>query len=460
MTAADDTADLGLLSPQWAGTPIAAATSDAAIVRAMLEAEAALAWAWEDLGFAAAGTAEVVARAADELEVDIAQLAVRSRSGGNPVIPLVKDLRAAVGTTDAAASVWVHRGATSQDILDTALMLVAQRALELIRSDTAATATGLMALADAHRDTLMVSRTLTQHAVPSTFGLKAAGWLGGVAAARRSLARAARSLPVQWGGAGGTLSAYSVIGETGTGLAVAERVAARLGLQMSVPWQTQRSPVVELGAALAQAAGAFGKVAIDVLLLARPEFGELGEPVVAGRGGSSAMPQKQNPVLSLLIHSAARQAPALAAELQASAVAVDERPEGAWHAEWQALRQLLRLVGGSAHAAAELAGGLRAFPEAMRRNLELSGPLIVSERLMLEYGPRLGRDRLQELVTSAAGDPDADLLALLRREAALAEVSDETLAASLDPARYVGDAGLIIDRIIDAARAADTEDAE
>lgn len=449
-----DVADVGLLSPQWAGTPVASATSDAAIVAAMLEVEVALAYAWQDLGFAPEGTGDVIARVVDSLDIDVASLAARSRSGGNPIIPLVKDLRAAVASQDAAAAVWVHRGATSQDIQDSALMLIASRSLASTRADLGSVVDSLVPLADTHRATLMVSRTLTQHGVPSTFGLKAAGWLAGVSHAAASLDRAASGLPLQWGGAGGTLASYSVIGQVGTGLAVSDAVADQLGLARSIPWQTQRSAIVELASALAQVGGALGKIAVDVLLLVRPEFGELGEPSAAGRGGSSAMPQKQNPVLSVLIHSAARQAPGLAAEVQRSALAVDERPDGAWHAEWQATRELLRLVGGAAGLAAELTAGLRVFPEAMRHNLGMSGSLVVSERLMLEYGSLVGRDRLQELVTAQALDPAADLGALLRAEPSLVDVSDEKLAESLDPAHYVGDNDLIIDRAIESARSA------
>ncbi|AWB88833.1 lyase family protein [Salinibacterium hongtaonis] len=454
MTNGSDVADVGLLSPQWAGTPVAAATSDAAIVAAMLDVEVALAYAWQELGFAPDGTGALIARVVDSLDIDVASLAARSRSGGNPIIPLVKDLRAAVAAEDAAAAVWVHRGATSQDIHDSALMLVAQRALVAARSDLASVVDSLSSLADSHRATLMVSRTLTQHGVPSTFGLKAAGWLAGVAHASVALDRAVAELPLQWGGAGGTLASYSVIGETGTGLAVSDAVADRLGLARSIPWQTQRSAVVQLASALAQVGGALGKIAVDVLVMVRPEFGELGEPSAAGRGGSSAMPQKQNPVLSVLIHSAARQAPGLAAEVQRSALAVDERPDGAWHAEWQAIRELLRLVGGAAGLAAELTSGLSVFPTAMLRNLGMSGSLVVSERLMLEYGPLVGRDRLQELVTAQAVDPTVDLGALLRAEPSLANVSDQSLADSLDPAQYVGDNDLIIDRAIESARSA------
>lgn len=448
-----DPADAGLLSPQWAGSPVAHATGDSAVLAAMLEVEIVLVEAWAELGFATVEAADVVRMAAVELDIDVAALAVRSRAGGNPVIPLVKDLRAAVAERNTDAAAWVHRGATSQDILDTALMVVARRAIRDIERNLVEVAGCLAGQADGHRTTLMVSRTLTQHGVPSTFGLKAAGWLAGVERAVERLHDAASRLPVQWGGAGGTLASFSVIGEPGTGLAIGDAVARRLGLQASVPWQTQRAPVTELGDALAQVTGALGKIAADVLLLVRPEIGELGEPTASGRGGSSAMPQKQNPVLSVLINSSAQRTPGLAAELHRSAVAVDERPDGAWHSEWSALRELLRLAGGASELAAELTGGLVVNPDAMLANLRLSGPLVVSERLMLELSPLVGRDRLQQLISEVVADPAEDLGALLRAEPALAAFDDQRLAGLLDPAHYVGDSDLIIDRVLADHRA-------
>lgn len=456
-----DPADVGLLAPQWAGSPVAHATGDSAVLTAMLEVEIVLVEAWAELGFAPVLAADVVRMAAAELDVDVAGLAVRSRAGGNPVIPLVKDLRAAAAERSADAAAWVHRGATSQDILDTALMVVARRATRDIQRTLVEVTACLAGLVDDHRTTLMASRTLTQHGVPSTFGLKAAGWLSGIGRAAERLRDAASRLPVQWGGAGGTLASFSAIGGPGTGLAVGEAVARRLGLQASVPWQTQRAPVTELGDALAQVSGALGKIAADVLLLVRPEIGELGEPAASGRGGSSAMPQKQNPVLSVLINSSAQRTPALAAELHRSAVAVDERPDGAWHSEWGVLRELLRLTGGATGLAAELTGGLVVNPAAMLSNLRLSGPLVVSERLMLELSPLMGRDRLQQLISEVVADPAEDLGALLRAEPALAGLDDQRLAGLLDPALYLGDSSLIIDRVLAGHRAAiDTATAE
>ncbi|TQL48503.1 3-carboxy-cis,cis-muconate cycloisomerase [Homoserinimonas aerilata] len=453
MTGHVDSGDFGLLSPQWAGSDVASATSDAAVLLAILDVEVALVEAWQGLGLAPENAAATVRSALDGAGIegpgiDVSALAAQSRAGGNPIIPLVKRLREAVAKGDEKVATWVHRGATSQDVLDTALMLVAHRTLALIEADLEAVATSLAALAESHRSTLMVSRTLTQHGVPSTFGLKAAGWLDGVVAAAVRLREARAGLPVQWGGAGGTLASFAVIAGPGTGLRIADALADSLGLAPSTPWQTQRAPVTILGDALAQASGALGKIAVDVLASARPELGELGEPSEAGRGGSSAMPQKQNPVLSVLIHSSAQRAPGLAAELHRSAVAVDERPDGAWHSEWSALRELLRFVGGASELAAELAAGLVVHPEAMRRNLELSGPLVVGERLMIELAPLLGRERLQELVSAVVADPERDLFGLLRAEPALAELGEGRLAAMLDPAGYVGESDAIIDRVL------------
>lgn len=440
-------ADVGLLSPQWAGMPIARATSDAAVLQAMLDVEVALVEAYETLGLAPEGSAAAVRGAIDATGFDLADIARRARAGGNPVIPLVKDLRAAVAAIDADVSLWVHRGATSQDILDTALMLVARRALETVLADAKTTIHALATLADTNRRTVMASRTLTQHGVPTVFGLKAAGWLGGVLHATRRLA--AVQLPVQWGGAGGTQASFVVLGGAGTGIRLSDSIASTLGLAASaVPWQTQRAPVTRLGDALTTLADAFGTLSSDVLVLVRPEIAELGEPTEPGRGGSSAMPQKQNPILSVLIQSAARKAPGIAAELHRSANAVDERPDGAWHAEWQALRELMRLVGGAAAAAAELTGGLVVYPGAMLRNLRLSGELIVGERLMLEFAPLAGAARIQELVSELAGDSSFDLAAALRAEPSLESVSDARMAEALYPVAYLGDADLLIDRTL------------
>ncbi|MER6982379.1 3-carboxy-cis,cis-muconate cycloisomerase, partial [Streptomyces carpinensis] len=285
-------ADAGLLGPGWAGSPAASATSDAAFLRALLDAEAALTRAQAALGLAPAQAAAAVTRAADPARFDVRALAERARAGGNPVIPLVADLTKAVGEE---CGPYVHRGATSQDIMDTATMLVAVRALDLILADLDRTEAALARLAAEHRDTVMPGRTLTQHAVPTTFGLKAAGWRSLVLDARERVARVRDSLPAQLGGAAGTLAAFSAYGaDDATALPAA--YARELGLRAPLlPWHTLRTPVADLAGCLAFTAGALGKTAVDVLVLSRTEIAELAE---GSGGGSSAMPHKANPVRS------------------------------------------------------------------------------------------------------------------------------------------------------------------
>lgn len=546
MTSADRTTppppplspDAGLLSPGRAGSVAEAATGDTAFLRAMLDAEAALARAQAAVGLAPEAAADAITAAAgDAGRFDLRDVALRARAGGNPVVPLVADLTAAVDEEDADAAQYVHQGATSQDIVDTAMMLVATRTVPLILADLDRTADALAALATTHRGTPMAGRTLTQHAVPTTFGLKAAGWLSSVRDARSRLA--AVRLPVQLGGAAGTLAAFAptddaVAGPPGststaascepvydltgaldttldsppeplpdyppttgadprldpeselgadpapdepvydltgaapngstveghrqedtagtdTGVRLLAAYAAQLRLaEPTLPWHTLRTPVADLGSALAFTAGALGKIAADVLVLSRTEIGEVAE---ARGGGSSAMPHKRNPVLATLIGAAARQAPALASVLLGALVAEDERPAGPWHAEWQPLRELLRLTGGAAHNAAELTAGLRVFPGRMRDNLGLTRGLLVSERLAAALTAAVGQARAKQLVAAAArlatgaGIPLAQ--ALTESDPAVAElIGEERMRALTDPAGYTGSAGALVDRAL------------
>lgn len=441
MTSADS--DTGLLAPGWAGSPAAAETADAAFLRALLDAEAALTRAQAALGLAPARAATAVTEAADPAGFDVASLAVRARGGGNPVIPLVAELTRAVGEEYGP---YVHRGATSQDIMDTAMMLVAHRALDPVLADLDRCRRALAELAAEHRDTPMPGRTLTQHAVPTTFGLKAAGWRSLVLDARDRVTAVRGSLPAQLGGAAGTLAAFSAYGaEDATALPGA--YARELGLaEPLLPWHTLRTPVADLAGCLAFTAGALGKLAVDVLTLSRTEIAEVAE---GSGGGSSAMPHKANPVRSTLVAAAARRAPQLAATLYGSLVAEDERPAGAWHAEWEPLRDLLRLVGGAARNTAELAEGLRVRPEVMREHLRLTHGLIVSERLSAELAPVLGRARAKELLTELARrayQEGRDLGELLSAEAELKEADVSSL---IDPARYTGSAGTLTDRALE-----------
>lgn len=441
MTSAEP--DAGLLAPGWAGSPAASATSDTAYLRALLDAEAALTRAQAALGLAPEEAATAVTATARSGDFDARDIAVRARAGGNPVIPLVADLTKAVG---GEYGPYVHRGATSQDIMDTATVLVAVRTLDLVRADLGRTEAALARLAAAHRDTAMPGRTLTQHAVPTTFGLKAAGWRSLVLDARDRVTAVRNTLPAQLGGAAGTLAAFTAYGATDP-TALPAAYARELGLQApELPWHTLRTPIADLAGCLAFAAGALGKLATDVLTLARTEIAEVSE---GSGGGSSAMPHKANPVRSTLIAAAARRAPQLAATLYGSLAAEDERPAGAWHAEWEPLRDLLRLVGGAARDAAELTEGLRVHADVMREHLDLTHGLIVSERLSAELAPMLGRARAKALLTELAKRTYAEGRSLGELMAEEPELKDVDLAALTDPTRYTGAAALLTDRALE-----------
>ncbi|MFE4836992.1 lyase family protein [Arthrobacter sp. NPDC056691] len=469
--------DFGLLSPVSASPLVAALTGDRAVLAAILAVEAGWAAVLEQHDLAPAGSAAVVAHAADASRYDLADISRRAQGGGNPVIPLLADLRtqvraldtANVGANGVGALRAVHTSLTSQDVLDTALMLVARNTVAALLADVKGTTAALARLAEQHADTLCVGRSLTQHSLPFTFGLRAAQWFHGLAAAARRLE--ALELPVQFGGAAGTLAAGTVLtsGSATDPFALSDALAAQLGLAAApAPWHTSRLAVTSLGDAVGSVVDALGKIASDVLFLSRPEVAEVAEPRAPGRGVSSAMPQKQNPVLSVLVRSAALQAPGLAAQLHlAAATFNDERPDGAWHTEWPALRQLLALALGAAGHVRELAAGLQVFPDGMRRNLELSGPLLLSEGVSAAVAPLLpasgagaagsvadGKQQLQAVVDKTLQAPPAEQAAtyrrLLRGAVPADRLSDARLEELLDPASYLGQAARISRRILAA----------
>ena len=330
------------------------AVSDRAWLQAMLDAEAALARARARAGQIPTEAAEAIAAACRAEGFDEAALSAEAAASGNPVVPLVSALRARAGDD-------VHRGATSQDILDTAAMLVARRALAPLRDDVAGAAGAAARLAERHRDTPLAGRTLLQHAEPTTFGLKAAGWMTALDAAGRRLE--AVPLAAQLGGAAGTLAAL--------GPEVLTHYAAELDLAEPVlPWHTDRTRIAELAAALGTACGVIAKAAGDVVLLAQTEVGEVRE---AEPGGSSAMPHKRNPVAAISALACARQAPGLVATLFAAMEQEHERAAGAWHAEWRPLTSLLLATGSGAAWLRACLEGLQPDPERMRANLEAGG---------------------------------------------------------------------------------------
>ncbi|WP_455712975.1 class-II fumarase/aspartase family protein [Streptomyces phaeochromogenes] len=456
--------DAGLLAPTWAGTPAAAEVTDEAWLQAMLDAEVALARAQYAVGLTPAAAVRAIASVARADRLDLVALAHAARAAANPVVALVTAFTEVVAAKDPAAAEYVHRGSTSQDILDSAAMLVARRVLGLVAADLERTGAALATLADAHRRTVLAGRTLAQHAVPTTFGLKAAGWLQLVGDALVRVRAVAASLPAQLGGAAGTLAAYREYalldrGQGGDpaggdgGVELLRPFAEALGLAEPVlPWHTVRTPVAEVGAVLQLVTGALGKFALDVQTLSRTEIGEVSEPAAAGRGASSAMPQKRNPALATLIVSAARQVPAHALVLAQCLLAEDERPAGAWHAEWQPLREALRLSGGAAHTAVELAEGLVVHPERMLANLELTGGALVTERLTVVLAPAFGKVRAKKLLTAAsaeASDTGRPLAEVLSQHPELSALfTPARLSALLDPAQYTGAADALVDRAL------------
>jgi 3-carboxy-cis,cis-muconate cycloisomerase len=346
--------------------------TDQALLRSMVAVESA----WLD-ALAAAGLAPDECAGADLPSLladdDGEALAVAADGGGNPIIGLVDLLRRRAAPSIA---LWIHRGLTSQDVLDTALMLGVRAVADHLSPLLAEQVWALCTLATAHRATPMVARTLTQQAAPTTFGAKAAGWLNGVVDAVERLG--ALVTPVQIGGAVGTWAATTelaaLVTEAGDPAEVAERLmrstATALGLTARSPWHTARAPVTVAADAFVGCTDAWGRIASDVVTLARPEIGELSEPAVDGRGGSSSMPHKRNPVLSVLIRRAAMSAPHLAGTLHtAAALANDERPDGSWHAEWDTLRMLARRTVVAGSQCGELLAGLEVHSTRMAENL-------------------------------------------------------------------------------------------
>jgi 3-carboxy-cis,cis-muconate cycloisomerase len=388
----------GLFDGTFARGGAAAAVSDDAWFRALLAAEAALARAAARVGLVPTTAADAVTAACDDPgRLDLATVIAKAADAGNPVPALVRALQDAVGERDAVA---VHVGATSQDVLDTALLLIARNAIAAIDADLVAASDAAARLAVAHRDDVVMGRTLMQQALPTTFGLKAAGWLAGLDGARLRLAEVVASLPVQYGGAAGTLAASG-----GSGVALRTAFAAELGLaDAPVPWHAVRLPIADLAGALGAAAGVIATVAVDIVLMAQTEVAEVSEG--GTRGGSSAMPHKHNPVAAISARACARRAPGLVGTLFGAMEQEHERAAGAWHSEWPTLTGLLTTVGSAAAWLAESLDGLRpdtarmAATVAAAREPELAAALADALTPTLGAGP--AHDAAAEAVRSAA----------------------------------------------------------
>jgi 3-carboxy-cis,cis-muconate cycloisomerase len=443
-------------------------TSDVAWLQAMLDAEAGLARALERAGLTPAGSGAAVTEVAQAGNFDVAELGELSALTGNPVPALARALVRRVPQTAAGA---VHRGATSQDIVDTAAMLLARRVIDVVLADLAQAAAAAAVLADAHRSTIMIGRTLLQQAVPVTFGLIAAGWLTSLDEARAGLAAVgSQRLAVQFGGAAGTLAS---LGDDGP--RVVALLAEELGLARPVlPWHTDRLRIIDLAAALARVTAALGKIARDVTLLAQSEIAEVSEgggpaPRDAAsprRGGSSAMPHKHNPVASIAILGCTRQVPGLLATLVACAEQELQRAAGAWHAEWEPLTALLRLTGSAASWAAELLSGLTVDASRMAANLAATKDLPLAEHVTSLLAGVLGGVQAHDLVAEAgqravsAGLPLRDvLLAVPKLEGRLASagITPEQIESALEPAGYLGATDAFVTAALAAHEALDAQ---
>ena len=412
--------------------------TDRALVAALVRVEVAWLEVLVAAGIAADSELPAEGALAELSDQQLAELAEVAEAGGNPVMPLLSVLRGRLAETSPDAARWLHRGLTSQDAQDSALMLMLRDVLQTLRRELAHQVTALRDLAEEHRDTLAAGRTLTQHAVPVTFGLIAASWLDGILDVADDLDQVRSALPAQVGGAAGTLAAITELArglEGGRSLSggpqrvsrrglgdpasramdLANNLAARLDLRPGPPWHTNRRPITRVGDVLAAASDAEGRIANDVLVRTRPEIGELSEAQAPGRGGSSTMPHKRNPVLSVLIRRAAIEAPALSAALHAAAAAaVDQRPDGGWHAEWAPLRTLARHTVSAASQATELVTNLVVHA-----------------------------DRMREIAVAARDD-------LLAEARSLRELTGATQPLS-DPADYLGATDLLIDAVLKRA---------
>jgi 3-carboxy-cis,cis-muconate cycloisomerase len=418
--------------------PLSELFSDDSVLQAMLSFEVALARVEGKLGIIPRAAAQAIpaARAAD---LDAAVIAAETPQSGTPAIPFVRALMESVRTKNKVAAGFVHWGATSQDLCDTALVLLLQKAQQIFDADLRRLERALQRQSERHKDTVMLGRTLLQAAPPTTFGLKAAGWLGAVHRGHERLTSAFEDCVVlQFGGASGTLAALGSDGPR-----IAQALAAELKLQCpESPWHTQRDRMAALICACGVLTGSLAKMARDITLLAQNEVGEVSEPSGAGRGGSSTMPQKQNPVGSVLTLAAAQRVPGLVSSFLSAMVQEHERAAGGWQSEWSIISGVVQNTGLAIACMAEVVEGLVVDPERMRANIAATKGAIFAERASILLGKKMGRDAAHKLMQQASQKAAAEKRNLSEVLAGMPEVSEHLNATTLrdmeTPENYLG----------------------
>jgi 3-carboxy-cis,cis-muconate cycloisomerase len=440
---------MNLLDPLFRSQAVEKVFSNRATLQAMLDFEAALARAEARAGFIPASAAPAIeAKCRAEL-YDMTVLARAAASAGNLAIPLVKQLTLLIAKKEKDAARYVHWGATSQDTIDTGRVLQLRQALTLISSELDLFAVMLGELVHKNRTTLVVARTWMQQALPTTFGLKAAGWLDAIDRHRTRLAETQeRCLVLQFGGAVGTMAALGA-----RGLDVAGNLAKELQLPLpELPWHSHRDRMAEIATTLGLCCGTLGKIARDISLHTQTEVGEVFEPSADGRGGSSTMPHKRNPVTCAVVVSAAARVPPLVSTMLAAMVQEQERGLGGWHAEWETLPEIVRLTAGALHHLTTTVSELEIDPERMRQNLDVTHGLIFAEAVTMALAEKMPRSDAHELVQLAckrAQTTRRDLRSVLAQDAIIkTNLSEAELDRLFTPANYLGVADQFIDRVL------------
>jgi len=438
-----------ILAPMFSSAAMRAVCDDGATLQHMLDFEAALARAEAAVGVIPASAVAPIEAACWADAFDRTELANAASRSGNLAIPLVKALTAAVARADTEAARYVHWGATSQDVIDTALMLTLRAAIDALAADLDRAIAGFARQARSYRHTPAVARTWLQHALPMPFGLKLAEYAAALNRSRGRLKRLRNeTLALQFGGAAGTLAA---LGDKG--LAVAEQLSRELELALpDAPWHTHRDRVAEVAGVLAIITGSCGKIARDISLLMQTDVAEAFEPSGEGRGGSSTMPHKRNPVASAAALGAATMAPNLAATIFAAQVQDHERSAGPWHAEWPTLPTLLLVTSGAVAAAVDIAEGLEIDAARMRHNLDATHGLIMAEAVTMALAEKIGKAQAHHLVEAASKRAVKDKRALqdvlCDDPAVVAHLTPAAIAGLFEPMAYQGAAQDFIDRLL------------